>query len=413
MMIVTYSQSARRPQLKAGRKPALKIDSNYPLSTFHFPFAKRIGADKVLSFNDKISLRQLQILLILDIFGAGVIFLPRIAAEYAEQDAWICIILATLAVMFFAFIMVSVAKRFPNQSFVDYTSKLLSRPIGILLSIVFVIKMTLSASFILRFFVEISREILLENTPFSVVGGIMLIICAYSASKGLEGRARLAEILIFVVILPLIFVCIVAASDVDFSNVLPIVSSDTENILRGGYEALFAFTGLELCMLIFPRLNKTGDAVKSIVTAAAALGFLMTVITVVAIAKFGPFGLKRQLWPVLEMMDAIDSPGSLLERQGALVMSFWIVSVFASINAYLYHSSIMLKEICKKGKHSMYILILLPVIFGLSFFPSNIFEALEYINVVNHTLGAAFIIVVPAVLLIVAKLRKAGAGNEA
>ena len=45
-------------------------------------------------FNDKISVRQLQVLLILDIFGTGVIVMPRIAASIAGENGWLVAIFA-------------------------------------------------------------------------------------------------------------------------------------------------------------------------------------------------------------------------------------------------------------------------------------------------------------------------------
>ncbi len=362
--------------------------------------------------NDKISIRQLQILLILDIFGVGITFLPRTVAEFSGQDGWMCVIIATIAVSVFAYIISTLAGMFPNETFVDYSSKLLSRPIGILLSVGFVIKMTVTAAIQLRFFGEIVKQIMLKSTPFAVICGLMVLISAYSAAKGYEGRARLSQILVFIVFLPLIFVCLVASRDADFSNLLPVAVTNRTNLLNGSYSAILAFSGIDFCLLVFPYLNRPKNARRGIVQTVALIGGLMTVITVVAIAKFGASDLKLVMWPVLDMMDTIDLPGSLLEHQGALIMSFWIVSVFAIVNACVFFSSLLLRDVCKKGTHLTYIIIIVPIIFLLSFLPPNTVIAFQMFNWLNYTFGIAFLIVIPLVLLLVAKLRRIGGGHR-
>lgn len=362
----------------------------------------------MLSLNNKISIRQLQVLLILDVFGTGVTFLPQVVSNFAGQDGWICVIIATGAVMFFAYIIASVASLFPDKTFLEYTSKLLSKPMGVIISVLFVIKIALTSAFNLRFFGEIVRQTLLSETPFSVICIGMLLLGAYAAAKGYETRARIAEILIFIVILPIVFIVAIASSDADFTNLLPVLASSPSNILNGSYAAVFAFTGFDFCLLAYPYLHRPKHARKSIIYTVIVIGALMTIVTAVSISRFGPFELNRQMWPVLGMMDTATLPGSFLERQGALVMSFWIISVFAAVNAGLFFSSLLLRDVCKKGNHSTYILILIPIIFGISLLPENIVELFRQYHFVNNTLGIAYLFFIPLLLLITAKLKKAG-----
>ena len=362
----------------------------------------------MLSINDKISVRQLQVLLILDVFGTGVTVLPRRVADHAGQDGWMCVLLAMAAVAFFSLIMTSLAGRFPDQNFVEYTSRIMTRPVGILISVSFVIKIVVMTGLELRFFGEIIRQIMLADTPFTVICLSMLLLGGYTAAKGYETRARLAEILIFIVFLPILFVFAIAATDVDFSNLLPVMTAEPRGILEGSYTAIFAFSGIDFCLLAFPYLQRPKNARKAVAQSIILIGVFMTLITVVTIARFGPYDLKRQIWPVLEMMDTVNLPGSFLERQGALVMSFWMISVFAIVNAGLFFSSLLLRDICQKGKHSTYILIVIPIIFGISFLPKNLTETFDLYRWMNNTFGIAFFLFIPLILLIVAKLRKAG-----
>jgi spore germination protein len=359
----------------------------------------------MLSFNDKISIRQLQILLMLEIFGVGVIILPKKVSQYANQDGWIIIILATLLAMFYAYIITSIAQMFPKQSFTEYSSKILSKPVGVILTFGFILKILINIAMELRFFGEIIKKTILPETPFYIICFVMLSIGGYAASKGFETRARIAEILILIVLLP-IAIFSLSLKDIDFSNLLPMLQTPTNEYFKGAYFTVIAFTGIEFCLLVYPYMNNPKKVQRGVLEVIGYIGIFMLVITVITIAKFGPDNLKRQNWPVLEMMEMINLPGSFIERQDALIISFWIISVFAIVNAGLFFSSILLKDVIKRGKHSHYILVCLAIIFAISFIPNNVNDILNIMNAVFLTLGISYLFIIPFLLLIVAKIRR-------
>ena len=360
----------------------------------------------MLSLNNKISIRQLQALLILDVFGMGVTVVPRVVSEYAEQDGWISVIIGTFLAMLCMFFICSVAEKFPGKSFVEYSSEILTKPVAILISLLFVVKIILDLALQLRFFGEIIKQTMLYNTPFAVVCSSMILLSAFAASKGYEARARIAEILLPICFIPLIIIFLLATLEIDATNLQPFMVAAPQDLMAGGIHVLFAFSGIEFVLLAYPYLNKPEHAKKEILYAVSAIGILMIFVTLITLARFGALDVKYQMWPVIEMMDSLNLPGSLIERQDALIMSFWIISVFLIINAGLFFSSLLLKDVCSKGKHSSYILLLIPIVFVLSFFPSNMLETYQYMTLLRATFGAGFIIAVPILLLLVKFLRR-------
>ena len=358
--------------------------------------------------NDKISIRQLQILTILEIFGIGIISLPNTAAQFANQDGWFLIITATLLAVIYTYIITSLGRMFPEDSFTTYASKIVTKPIGIILSIGLVIKILLSTALQLRFFCEVIHQTILPKTPFYLVCAIMLLLGGYCASKGFETRARLGELLILLILVPLIFMLIVSCIGADWTNLMPVMTSNPTPILKGTFWLGVSFTGLEFLLFVHPYVNKPKNVRKGSILAILIVGTLMLLVTIVTIATFGPSYLKEQTWPVLSMMDMINLPASFLERQGALIMSFWIISVFATVNAGLFFSSLLLKDTFNKGTHSYYIIGCILLIFLISFIPQNLNDVLEMMNIVFATFGIAYLFFVPLVLLIIAKARRLG-----
>ncbi len=366
----------------------------------------------MFSYNNKISIRQLQALLILDIFGTGVIVLPRRVTQYANQDGWILVLLATILALILIYIMTSLATMFPNKDFLEFTSIIISKPVAIIISLGFIIKLILGTCLELRFFSEVVKQTMLYNTPFGVVCLIILLVSGYAAAKGYETRGRLAEILIFVVFVPLIIVFVIAAAGVDFTNIMPILKTPPESLLKGTFFTLASFNGIELVMLAIPYTNNKKKIKKNIIYSILFTGIFMTAMTIITICRFGYAETKLQMWPIISMTDTINIPGSFLERQEALIMSFWIISVFAIVNAGLFFSSLLAKSIIKKGKHSYYIIIFIILCFLMLFVPSDINQVYDFINLMFVTFGVTYMIVIPIVLLIIAKLRRLGVKYE-
>ena len=366
----------------------------------------------MFSSNNKISIRQMQILLILDIFGMGITFLPKKMVEFGGQNGWLCVLVGTILACICGWLSNSLVEKFPNDNFVTYTSKIISKPLGIIVSLGFIVKIILSLSMELRIFSEILKQTILSNTPTYVISGSMLLIGAYGTIRGYETRGRIGEILIFLILVPLIIIFGIVAFGTDYTNLMPFFELNEKDFIFGSLFSLFSFSGIEFILLVYPYLNNRKNAKKESVKAIAFIGTIMMFITVITISKFGPFDIKNQIWPVLEIMNTVDLPGAFIERQDAVVMSFWIMSVFIIVNAGVFFASLIAKDIVKKGKRLWYIITFVVVIFIISLLPENIKNAIEFMNNIYMTFGVAYIFVIPVLLLIIAKIRRLGDGID-
>ncbi|MCL2752518.1 MAG: spore germination protein [Defluviitaleaceae bacterium] len=360
----------------------------------------------MFALNNKISLRQVQALLFLEIFGFGVTALPRRTAEHAAQDGWLGVVLAVFGALLITWLITSVVKLNIGQTFYDYTKKLFGGFIASVFCLLLSIRFILLAAFYLRIFAEITQVVMLPTTPFFVIFIAVLSLAAYGASKGIEARGRLAEMLILIVLLPLIFVFGISSKEIDFTNLLPLFAANSTEIGKAGYQAFFAFGGIEFLLLISPFLSRPKGFRKSAMGTIATMGGFMVIITAVTIARFGPLNVVAHNWPVLKMMDTVSLPGSIIDRQGALIMTFWIISAYAIINAALFFSSLLLKDVAKRGKHIHYILLCLPIIALAANIPSDLDQVYEWFNLYNNTFGVATMVGLPLIIFVASMIRK-------
>ncbi len=362
--------------------------------------------------NNKITAKQFAMLLSIYIFGTGVIMLPRRVVAFSEQDGWITVLIALLFACICLFFILKAASIYPNDSFYDYTSKIVSSPIAVLLSAGFAVRIILSVSMEVRIFGEILKQTILYKTPYSVTSALLLAIGAYCAVKGYETRGRIGEILIFLIFVPAAFLFITAMASADYTNLLPVLNTDLKRTVLGGIFTTAAFSGIEFILLAGSFIRDKENIKKFSFKAVIIMGIAMTLITMITICVFGVNDTKRQMWPVIELMNIIEIPGAFLERQDAVTISFWIMSEFMIANAGLFFSSLLLNDIFKKGKRKSYIWASAFIAYAISFVPESIEQAAELAYKINIFLGGFYFFAVPVIIIIFSKLRKAGNCNE-
>ena len=392
----------------------------------------------MLASNERITKRQLQILIVLSGVGTGVIVLPHRIAEYLPhslQDGWAVALVLTVigmgiaglisaAVFAMQSIYISADKKEvpPSESsayantqilqrrisFLSALSQLFTKPVAYFCAILLWIKLVLSAGLEMRAFMQVSQAVLLPETPMFVVGGVMLCLCAYMAVKGIESGARVAEVLIGITVLPFLFLFILGAGNMDFSNLQPVLVTPPADIAYTAFRMGFVFTGLECLLLVgaFVSFKHGSKTVRGIgmasVAAVGLVGILITMIVAVTIGHFG-MGIATEPWPVMRMMDMIVIPGGFIERQEALMFSFWIITTFLLCGILLFSGGYLAKEIIMK-RHSTGVRITLLAAFAICIMPwediGGIYQRLDFLYM---SLGLFFMVILPIFILIAAK----------
>ncbi|MCL2703306.1 MAG: spore germination protein [Defluviitaleaceae bacterium] len=361
----------------------------------------------MFSSNEKISARQLQALTLLFLFGTSAIFLPNIAISNAGQNGWAGVLIAAIFAAAGVYLMASVGSLFRGKSFHEYSCLLLSRPLGKLLCLILAIRALAGTALELRIFGEIIKSVLLPLTPYWLIAAVILALGWLAVYHGYETRGRIAEILVFAVFVPLLILLVLSAFGADYSNLLPVLNNTPERLLKSGFESGYAFAGIELVLVAVSFTNAAGETTRKCVTGAVVfMGILLSAITALVIARLTPQGALAHDWPLLELLFTTEIPGSFMERQNAIVISFWILTVFARAGAGLFFGSLLLRDMAGKGKRRIYLTVLVPVVLLLSLIPDNASRAYEYSRIMYRYSAPALVLALPFVLLVIARLRR-------
>ncbi|MDR1705346.1 MAG: endospore germination permease [Clostridiales bacterium] len=305
----------------------------------------------IFSSNNRISARQLQALLILTLSGASVVRLPKTLAMITGRDGWLCIPVAgTAAALFCVLISLFFAKA-PGKGFFERSAGLLSRPAAYVLCVLLAVRLMIASALELRMFGELTRAALLPKTPLWLTMPVMLGISVYAAYKGLETIGRLAEIIFALFFV--FFVCfavnnIFNVSSLDFSRLMPLLHSPPMKVAEGSIAAGSAFTGIELLLFITPYVNAGSDTAGlrlGIIKAVLISVIILTLTCVITFAYMSPEGAASRTWPLLDLLETSRLSGT-----------FWIITSFVKISAYLYASWALLREMIRKGRRAYYII---------------------------------------------------------
>ena len=357
--------------------------------------------------NRKISLRQLQVLLLLDSFGTAVLFLPAELSQISGKACWGAAMIGGGLFVLVSFILAKTAEFFSAGTIVDWCRGTFGYVAGTVILAGLAVKMLLDGVLELRIFSEIICRAMLPDTPVWVLSLVILLVAWLLAFHGVECRGRSGEVLFFVVVLPLCLVLAAVAVSAEYGRTLPVSMPSVRGIGQSILLVSISFQGLSFLYFVFPYLQK-GEKAASAVSFSSLLsaGFL-TVIVFLCLAVYGETVLSDKLLPALQMMERVSFTGVFLTRQDLLLLWFWMVSVCIFLSGTLFYGSFLGMRLFRQRseKRRKWMVICLFLLFGLSLLPENLAEAYRFRMLVSPWLNLFYLLVLPVILWVLAKRR--------
>jgi len=372
----------------------------------------------MFSDNEKISLRQLKRLLVFDLISISGLIIPRIATASSGRDGFIAIILATLFALIYAWVILSFTKSI-NGNLLEFSKQSAGRIITFLIGSLFIIKLFACCVFAARLFGEVINETLLEDTDHRIIILLLLAVSAYAASKGFEVRARIAEILYFIVIVPIFVFLVCGLKKVDITNLMPLLTESTSNIITGGYQVFLTFSMLELLLFTAPLINykksdiKKGNSLfRSVLQALLIVSIINLLYFVVTVGILGIEETQQKLWSTVSIIQIIKLPGGFIQRQDAIILSIWMLSIFTIISGFFYYISLITKQIFHIPLQNYLLIPFILFLFGASVIPIETEKYFYYFQKYMMYIGMPQSILLPAIIVFLSKFKKIKKHNK-
>lgn len=185
----------------------------------------------------KISPRQAMLLAVAFLLGSAILLIPSATTASARQDAWLSMILAILAGLVIIYVYTSLALRFPDLNFVQYSEKILGRFAGKLAGLIMIWFALHLGSLVTRNFGDFLNITVLQNTPLAVINSAILLLSAIAVKKGLEVIARVNELTLPFLIILIFVLTVLSMPETDIRRLEPVL----ENGIKPAFAARIWF----------------------------------------------------------------------------------------------------------------------------------------------------------------------------
>jgi len=360
----------------------------------------------MFSHNGKISARQVMILLILQMLNMNMLIMPRIGANYLGRNSYIAPIIAILIGLIYLFCVTSLTTKFPKSTFVEITKELLPNWISYILIVAFAAKLVISVGLELRMFGELVNQVMLPRTPISIIMIVFILSAAYLVKSGIESTGRMSEILIYFIAVPLIIALLIMIFKTDYREVLPFFQVDPTDVGIGTVLVSFMFVPLEILLMLNGLMEHPNRVRKSGIRAIIVVGVLQAIITLLCITQNGLQETQTQMWPVIVLMKSLGMNDTIVENQEVLLLIMWVFSIYMYISTSLYIISLIGSRSYKFKRENVFILPAVPIILFIALFPNDLGVVYSYYVRFEYYYGIWFIIPIPLILVLIAKMRR-------
>lgn len=299
--------------------------------------AINMGKRDTFAQNESISPRQLYRLYVFNLLGVGTLVLPNNLAKLGKYG-FISIALGVFMAWLFMWIVSEVREQ--KKSIYDRSFGKTAHAKMLIYDLIIAIYELSQAAFLAWIFVKLIRDSLIPDESFIVVLLVIMAVCAYALSGGVECRARVYEVVFFFVLIPLAAMLLFAISDVrfDYLMIKDIVGVDfgIVDIFAGAYYVFAASISVFNILFVRERTASQirGSVSKAIFTYAGILFLLYAVL----LGNFGKYSLSEIEFPAVVLMSDVQIKGSFFKRADALMLSVWFFTLFSVLNMSLYYA---------------------------------------------------------------------------
>lgn len=366
----------------------------------------------MFSENNQISGRQVFRLLTYDFLGMGTLLLPTMLADTAGRDGIFCILAGILTTFLYLKLLRYLLKGM-KTSYPDFLKQKCGKICGYVLWGGYFLYFILMASYTAYLFSTLMLNGLVENVSFYLVLLLILLLAFYGMAGGIEGRARVYEILFWFLMIPLFLMLFAACREVKPAYWSPVFVADGKEVLSGSYYVLFCYSMVSIVLFL---KEYVADRKKCVGAAEKAVWFssgVFAALYLILIGLFGVEALAQMKFPAVTMMSRVQVTGGFLKRTDAFMFTIWFFTLYAMLNSMVFYSGNLAEKVIRdcggylEGKKRMLpYLILLLLVYGVTVLFYRNQQFLDCVTFLLWKIGTPFVVGVPVLLFLTGERKK-------
>ena len=366
----------------------------------------------MFSENNQISGRQVFRLLTYDFLGMGTLLLPTMLADTAGRDGIFCILAGILSTFLYLKLLRYLLKGM-KTSYPDFLKQKCGKVCGYVLWGGYFLYFILMASYTAYLFSTLMLNGLVENVSFYLVLLLILLLAFYGMAGGIEGRARVYEILFWFLMIPLFLMLFAACREVKPAYWSPVFVADGKEVLSGSYYVLFCYSMVSIVLFLKEYVADRKKCVGAAEKAVWFSGGVFAVLYLILIGLFGVEALAQMKFPAVTMMSRVQVTGGFLKRTDAFMFSIWFFTLYAMLNSMVFYSGNLAAKVIRdcggylEGKKRMLpYLILLLLVYGVTVLFYRNQQFLDCVTFLLWKIGTPFVVGVPILLCLTGERKK-------
>lgn len=366
----------------------------------------------MFSENNQISGRQVFRLLTYDFLGMGTLLLPTMLADTAGRDGIFCILAGILSTFLYLKLLRYLLKGM-KTSYPDFLKQKCGKVCGYVLWGGYFLYFILMASYTAYLFSTLMLNGLVENISFYQVLLLILLLAFYGMAGGIEGRARVYEILFWFLMIPLFLMLFAACREVKPAYWSPVFVADGKEVLSGSYYVLFCYSMVSIVLFLKEYVADRRKCVGAAEKAVWFSGGVFAVLYLILIGLFGAEALAQMKFPAVTMMSRVQITGGFLKRTDAFMFSIWFFTLYAMLNSMVFYSGNLAEKVIRdcggylEGKKRMLpYLILLLLVYGVAVLFYRNQQILDSVTFLLWKIGTPFVVCVPVLLCLTGERKK-------
>ncbi|MFP3126096.1 endospore germination permease [Ectobacillus funiculus] len=283
----------------------------------------------------RITTWQVIFLIISIMLPTAILTLPSTLVNHARSDAWISLLLATMAGIFCAYVSGTISIKYPGLTIFQIMEKTLGRLSSKVIGFILTYYYFSSCLGILRQFMDFMIDSVMKHMPPLVFAIVPVLLAIYALYYGIEVIARVNQIILMTSFFVFAVSTLFYFKEMQFDRLLPIMESPLNKILIGAVSPLGWLSEVSVILLLAPYLAHPGQARKAAVLGVTLTGLSMLWTLIGSIIIFGVNTLSLFAYPTFNVFRIIEVAG-FLERIDALFISVWVGTMIMKLTVYMF-----------------------------------------------------------------------------
>ena len=293
-----------------------------------------------------ISGRQLTALIFTFIIATATFAVPAFVTTNAGRDGWLSIVIASLVGILVVFVVISLAKRYPELTPIEYSEVILGKFLGKFVALIFLLFYIHITAIIAR---EVSFKInynLMLGTDIELITLFIFLTTSYAVKRGLEVITRVNILIILITILMVIICTVLLIKEIQLDLLTPFLSRGIKPVLNDAVTPAGWFAEVVAIAFLIPFINKKRDVFFSASLGVLLTGLVLVFFVVLAISILGADLTQNMTFPIIKIVRIINI-GNYIQNIEEFFLIPWILMSFVKLCFFYYLTSLIVARFFK------------------------------------------------------------------